>query len=111
VSSPPPSVGESSLGGSNLVSIIKEEPIHISTTGGGGDTTAPFSSSSSASSSTSTSSSAAATAAAIVGGKFEDEKAYRAWKKSIMMALNNIACHKYDLFVILYDLIYDINYY
>jgi hypothetical protein len=26
--------------------------------------------------------------------KFEDEKAYRAWKKSILMVLNNINCHK-----------------
>ena len=68
------------------MSIIKEEPIQITTSGagmGGADSVAaPFSSSSSASSSTS----------AI--GKFEDEKAYRAWKKSIMMALTNIACHK-----------------
>ena len=27
--------------------------------------------------------------------KFEDEKAYKAWKKSIMLVHNNIACHKH----------------
>lgn len=28
--------------------------------------------------------------------KFEDEKAYKAWKKSIMMVLSNISSHKFE---------------
>jgi hypothetical protein len=31
----------------------------------------------------------------IIPNKFEDEKIYKAWKKSIMMVLNNICSHKY----------------
>jgi hypothetical protein len=33
----------------------------------------------------------------IIPNKFEDEKTYKAWKKSIMMVLNNICSHKYIL--------------
>ncbi len=46
---------------------------------------APFSSSSTSSSHSNNS----------FSSKFEDEKAYRSWKKSIMMVLTNITCHKH----------------
>ena len=59
---------------------------------------APFSSSSTSSILSNNSSSS-------LINKFEDEKAYRAWKKSILMVLNNIACHKYYLFFIIFLII------
>lgn len=51
-------------------------------------TIAPFSSSSSSSILSNNSFNS------LAMNKFEDEKAYRAWKKSILMVLNNINCHK-----------------
>lgn len=59
--------------GDNLISLIKHEPLMLQN---------QDSSSSSASSVTS-------------DHLFEDEKAYKSWKKSIMMVYNNIACHKH----------------
>jgi len=93
-----------------LVSIIKSEPVQIATESTVQDSTiatsvptdvnlsistrsarnqdsvpAPFSSSSTSSSLSNNS----------FSSKFEDEKAYRSWKKSIMMVFTNITCHKH----------------
>lgn len=69
---------------SGLVSIIKSEPVQISATSTislNEDHTCDSVGNTTGSSNSSTL-------------KLEDEKAYKAWKKSIMMALNNIAAHK-----------------
>ena len=92
-----------------LLSIIKSEPVQISASSTipsseldkqtsltdenlvistrstrNQETNAPFSSSSTSSSMSNNS----------FSSKFEDEKAYKAWKKAIMLVLNNISCHK-----------------
>ena len=92
-----------------LLSIIKSEPVQISASSTvpsseldkqtsltdenlvistrstrNQETSAPFSSSSTSSSMSNNS----------FSSKFEDEKAYKAWKKAIMLVLNNISCHK-----------------
>jgi len=93
-----------------LLSIIKSEPVQISASSTipsseldkqtsltdenlvistrstrNQETNAPFSSSSTSSSMSNNS----------FSSKFEDEKAYKAWKKAIMLVLNNISCHKH----------------
>lgn len=112
-----PLLKEEKSNDSGLLSIIKSEPVQISTSSTIDSETienktvqnsvstptdvklsisvrstrntevipAPFSSSSTSSSLSNNS----------FSSKFEDEKSYRQWKKSIMMILNNITCHKH----------------
>lgn len=71
-----------------LVSIIKQEPIQLTTQLSDSQNLTGESNNTSASDSSKIPKEM----------KFEDEKAYKAWKKSIMMVLNNISCHKYTYF-------------
>jgi hypothetical protein len=70
---------------SGLLSIIKSEPVQISASSTISLTDIEQTNDSIANSTTSSNSSTM---------KFEDEKAYKAWKKSIMMVMTNIAAHK-----------------
>ena len=70
---------------SGLLSIIKSEPVQISASSTISLTDIEQTNDSIANTTTSSNSSTM---------KFEDEKAYKAWKKSIMMVMTNIAAHK-----------------